>query len=1186
MLDLPDKFKLALGSGVRTSLFPVVVIGSSPEVILSIKATTIGGKACDPLLLSSPSIKSSADIINNKYTISSVSLSVSNAPYHGKIFSDIVHSLLNQKTEIYYCANGLNELDDCLLVYTGTLRRYSQSAETIKLSLEDLTEDKLTTKIPSTLIEDDTKYKQEDLGKPYPMIYGFVENAPLIFSNNNLEIDKPNLDIGGVWQPDRSIDYKNDYITSSHPLIQQSWLSTTYYLSIYEDGWIPLGIDVPINFGSRDHAITGKTIYSFNDGDSYNSSNIALDPNVFLHENYSNDGDGIGAYGVPTRIYRPITKVGCYVHNNWDEEPKTENKFYGYGNDSNGDLNFLDEIVTGNQGSGLANDDSKIKHIYGSFLDDGNLSDWWAPSIINFGYSQFKDEYVEYTDIGREAQNLNDEFPVDWIQNNDVTSGLHLTAQNSCAPENDLPVDVYAGGGYARLHLDQTAGSFPCITKILYNINYNSPANQSIMPTNNAVFAEPPEFWIEKRLKLKKQLYTGVWTQTLYDDMENEGRTYWRFEYDNGTEHTFCMTPNHEHEWDLLGTGAELYRYFTDDDGTQWKYYVYVNKDDSIFNFINGSSDYDNYIGDFNTTDAYDSIQWGMPSLFAYFGGNQDYTSIMSSCIANLREVYVTQDCLITELENKQFYANIKGRESGGELITRATDMLENILTEELGYTGNIVRDDSGLEDEWLHSFALDEQKEAKSIFQDLFKSTITIPSFNSSGEFRFIPIHQKLSSSDINGFTTINVNDILKYSFELSKLEDVYNQVNVKYKKNYGSGEFDAFTGYGVETNSGTVRDDLDAVTRDIYPSTPAKQYDISYYGKTDGDSKLEVESEYIRDELTARRLQRRLLMWHCNQHLIVKLDIPPSYMHFEAGDYIKFEELIGGKKAFGYEYHQGSSSDVGFNKNGQMVYPAFFITKVSKSLTKVSIEAIQVHRGEVGMNDSDASSYILDNPYDLDIYAGDDVALAEEKFSIKWAQFKNNISMGSINAILDTEVEGSFDYTIWITSISADFSFAGQEFLAGDYEVGQISALNLVGHSKSENRNGMGGLVKISKLAEIQNPLLELTFNLEITLDDYVANNEFFQSYVPAIKHDLGDINQDGIINVLDVVAFVVAIQNDQEDTLPPQADINGDGIYNVQDIVMILDYILTGGWDEEIIIDDGEDDDEDDDGTGGGE
>ena len=1182
MLNLPSKFKSSLGNGRVTTLFPLVVIGSN--VRLSIKSVNIDGKSYKPLLLSSPSIKSSADIINNKYTISSVSLSISNAIYQNEMFSDSLPSLLNETTEIYYCANGITSLDDCLLVYTGTLRRYSQSAETIKLSLEDLTEDKLKTKIPATLIDDDTKYKQEDLGKPYPMIYGFVENAPLIFSNNNLEIDKPNLDIGGIWQPERSIDYKNDYITSSHPLIQQSWLSTTYYLSVYENGWVPLGIDVPINFGSRDHAITGETIYSFNDGDSENSSNIALDPNVFLHESYSNDGDGIGAYGVPTRIYRPITNVGCYVNDHWDHEvlsfPMTENSFIGY-NNLEETFKFADKVVAPRIQSGanaaLNWGSIQLNYYENNYQDTTILQNLWAPIAIDFAFNEMKNEYVEYIDTVRRDSNLDDKFPVDWIQNNDTTSGLYINCQNMCAPENTIPVDEYAGGGFARLHLDESVGSFPCVTKILYNIIYQAPANQTHI--NPMIFAEPPEFWVQKKLKLKKQLNTGIWTDTLYDDMGNEGRTYWRYEFDDGTEHTYCMTPNHEHEWDLLGTGAELYRYFNHSDGNQYKYYVYVNKDQSIFNFINGSSDYDNYIGDFNTTDAYDSIQWGMPSLFAYFGGNQDYTSQMSSCIANLREVYVTQDCLITELENKQFYANIKGRESGGELITRATDMLENILTEELGYTGSVVRDDDEIEDEWLHSFALNEQKEAKQVFQNLFKSTITIPSFNSSGEFRFIPIHQKLSSSDINGFTAINVNDIIKYSFELSKLDDVYNQVNVKYKKNYGSGEFDTFTGYGIEKNNGTVQETLDDATRDIYPnwSDIHKRYAISYYGKTDVDSKLEVETEYIRDELTARRLQRRLLMWHCNQHLIVKLDLPPSYIHFEAGDYIKFEELIGGKKAFGYEYHQKASNHLGFEKNGQIVYPAFFITKVSKSLTKVSIEAIQVHRGEVGLSDSDASSYILDDPYGLEIYAGDDVALAEEKFSIKWAQFKNNISMGSITAILDTEIEGSFDYTIWITSISEDFRFAGQEFLAGDYEVGEISALDLVGHSKSENRNGMGGLVTISKLAEIQNPLLELTFNLEITLDDHVANNEFFQTYVTPTKPVLGDVYEDGMINILDIVQIVVAIQNDQEDNLPSQADINGDGIYNVQDIILLVNYIFEGGWAEEIIIDDPEDDDD---------
>ena len=148
MLELPRKFKQALGNGVRTSLYPLVriykgyqiddTIPDDAEAInLSIKETNIGGEAYNPLLLNSPSISSKADIINNKYTISSVSLSISNAPYNGKIFSDDIPSLLNAVVQVYYAANGLNTLEDCLLVYTGTIRRYSQSAESLKLTLED-----------------------------------------------------------------------------------------------------------------------------------------------------------------------------------------------------------------------------------------------------------------------------------------------------------------------------------------------------------------------------------------------------------------------------------------------------------------------------------------------------------------------------------------------------------------------------------------------------------------------------------------------------------------------------------------------------------------------------------------------------------------------------------------------------------------------------------------------------------------------------------------------------------------------------------------------------------------------------------------------------------------------------------------------------------------------------------------
>ena len=554
--------------------------------------------------------------------------------------------------------------------------------------------------------------------------------------------------------------------------------------------------------------------------------------------------------------------------------------------------------------------------------------------------------------------------------------------------------------------------------------------------------------------------------------------------------------------------------------------------------------------------------QMEVGDVFDFWNYNDDYLGEFTVHEANSPTILVVQD--------ERLYPFTTGRLVYKKplFIQDAKTIMSDILKNELLYEGDIEAAPD-IQEDWTYAFSLTEQKEAKQIFEGLFKSSLLIPSFNSAGQFKFIGIKQIIE--DYTDVEFINTEDVVKYSFSLTKLDDIYNIVNVKYKKDFGADEFDKETGYIIKDNTGSEYDGYESLTTDGLGYSGDSAYNLSYYGLSPEDAKLEVESEYIRDEYTAQKLQKRLLMWYCNQHLITKIDLPPHYMHLEAGDNIAFTDLIGGKLAFGYDY------TVSEQRNGQLIYPAFFITKVSKSLTKVSIEAIQVHRGEVGLSDSDASSYILDDPYGLEIYAGDDVALAEEKFSIKWAQFKNNISMGSITAILDTEIEGSFDYTIWITSISEDFRFAGQEFLAGDYEVGEISALDLVGHSKSENRNGMGGLVTISKLAEIQNPLLELTFNLEITLDDHVANNEFFQTYVTPTKPVLGDVNEDGMINILDIVQIVVAIQNDQEDNLPSQADINGDGIYNVQDIILLVNYIFEGGWAEEIIIDDPEDDDD---------
>ena len=56
-------------------------------------------------------------------------------------------------------------------------------------------------------------------------------------------------------------------------------------------------------------------------------------------------------------------------------------------------------------------------------------------------------------------------------------------------------------------------------------------------------------------------------------------------------------------------------------------------------------------------------------------------------------------------------------------------------------------------------------------------------------------------------------------------------------------------------------------------------------------------------------------------------------------------------------------------------------------------------------------------------------------------------------------------------------------------------------------------------------------------------------------------GDINNDGIINVLDIVLsinFILSIDNPSNEEMTA-ADLNEDGILNVLDIVLLVNMIL---------------------------
>ena len=164
MLTIPTNFNNDI-QGKDTNLFPFVAIGNYPDdytngaplIAISTNVATIGGDYFKPLLLNVPGIKESIDVEKRNYKISNVTLNISNAPYEGVRFSELVQdkSLLNMEVRIFWASpsiSGYSLYDydpswitdgSAFLAYFGTIRRYTHDDEKVTLQLEDRSQSKL-----------------------------------------------------------------------------------------------------------------------------------------------------------------------------------------------------------------------------------------------------------------------------------------------------------------------------------------------------------------------------------------------------------------------------------------------------------------------------------------------------------------------------------------------------------------------------------------------------------------------------------------------------------------------------------------------------------------------------------------------------------------------------------------------------------------------------------------------------------------------------------------------------------------------------------------------------------------------------------------------------------------------------------------------------------------------------------
>ena len=315
---------------------------------------------------------------------------------------------------------------------------------------------------------------------------------------------------------------------------------------------------------------------------------------------------------------------------------------------------------------------------------------------------------------------------------------------------------------------------------------------------------------------------------------------------------------------------------------------------------------------------------------------------------------------------------------------------------------------------------------------------------------------------------------------------------------------------------------------------------------------------------------------MLYANQHLTAKINLPPSYMHLEAGDYLRFDELIGGKLAFGFDYTQE------FIKNGQLIYPVFFVTKVAKSLSGVSLELVQVHRGDFGRNDGDVSNYLIPNPYDNLIYrpefetgvVGDEEDDSEPYFEVEQIG-SGYLEEGTQEFVVNTNFETSVTYEIRLIHSSHAFKFQEIEVQQGLQDT-DPDATSMVNSwiFETDDPNGDNVKVQISNLLHsrvlieytedssnnIEEETIELDYDVIIkssTNPDFIEDFTIIQR-IPPVTFMLGDVNNDGVINVQDVVTTINLVLNEQ-DVYVPAADINEDGGLNILDITLLLIMIL---------------------------
>ena len=202
MITLSDKFQLDISSNTY-SIQPLIVIDAdnNPIYISTYKQSfdidEENSVYWEDYDLNISNITESIDLKSKKFKTGKLNFSLTNYKVKDKRISDDIaqYSLINKYVDVYYKTQSCKSLDDCAKIYRGIIKSVKHDSKTIRIVLEDLTEDKLNIEVPiANLGYTDKVYNDKYLNKEIPITYGEAFKAPAV-----LYIDKNSTDENSLF---------------------------------------------------------------------------------------------------------------------------------------------------------------------------------------------------------------------------------------------------------------------------------------------------------------------------------------------------------------------------------------------------------------------------------------------------------------------------------------------------------------------------------------------------------------------------------------------------------------------------------------------------------------------------------------------------------------------------------------------------------------------------------------------------------------------------------------------------------------------------------------------------------------------------------------------------------------------------------------------------------------------------